>query len=176
MFRKRILLISPASSYANPELTAATHDDEVSFWLSIAAGEKLNERIGDAEPSCFDGQVVPKRQIVRFQCRDYYTFCMTGAYDYRLLDDFGYDAFVVVYDIKEFSRRLMTCVTSVHPRAQLATRNAVYLDPYYCASWQLVPGFWKNLRYAYQREWPFVCWMPEGIPLEKFTVELGSLA
>jgi hypothetical protein len=175
MFGKGALQISPASSYSNPDFAAATRDDEVSFWLSIAAGERLNERIGDSEPTAFDGRVAASRDVLRLQCKDYYAFCMTDRYDFRLLDDFGYDSFVVVYDIAEFARRLKRSVLAIHPKAQMVTRDVVYLDPYYCATWQLVPGFSKNIRYAYQHEWRFVWWMPDGEPLGTFFVELGSL-
>lgn len=175
MFRFGRVLINPASTYSDAQLVAATRDEELTFWISIAKGERLNERLGKAEPSFDDGRRSCERQVVRFQCKDYYAYCMTADYHYRLLEDFNCDAFVVIYDIKEFANRLAKAVCVLHPKATLMSRRVAYLDPFYCAEWQMVPGFSKNIRYAYQNEWRFVCWQPDGEPLKPFFVELGSL-
>lgn len=165
--------ISPASFYTSPALGGAVSDDEMSFTISIAEGERLDERIGDQPPKKSNGRVVPKSFRRRLVCDDFYMYCMTWKYDYRLLDDFKYDAMVVIYDVKGFADKLSAAVRKLRPELMMATGKINYADPYYCATWQLVPGFTKHLKFAYQHEWRFT-WAPTSSN-QPFTIELGPL-
>lgn len=176
LFKRGIVRISPASSWAAPHLNRAVQDDELHCEISIASGEKLNERVGDAEPQSDDGRIADKRRRLFLKCDDYYAYCMSLGYDYRLLDDFSYDSFVVIYDVGQFAKRLSDAVQRIYPELRMAANAVQYYDPYFCATWQLKQGFSKHLRYAYQREWRFLWEMPQKHgSAPPFFVELGSL-
>jgi hypothetical protein len=101
---------------------------------------------------------------------------MTLGYDYRLLDDFGYDSFVVIYDVGDFAKRLAGAVRAARPELQMDARNVNYFDPYFCATWQLKQGFSKHFRYAYQKEWRFIWPMTaQQSRNDAFFIRLGSL-
>jgi hypothetical protein len=151
MFETGRIRVAPASSYDDPSLDVARRDDE----LRVSNG---------------------RRPIMRARS-DYLVYCLSATLKPRLFGDFAEtDAVLVIHDIGEFFARLDKAAASL-PFPWEGTVGAVkYFDPLRTDFANVVPGFWKHFRFAYQVEWRFT-WFPHvsGGALKPVFLELGSL-
>jgi hypothetical protein len=141
-----------ASSYLDPSLNPAIHDDELTF-------EKI-ERF----------------TRTRYRIRtDYYCFCSSWIHTDRLVDDFGADCVLVITDPHEFFRRLAMAVDD--PRLEMRFNRVTYVDPLLLGEHELRDvTFIKHMRFTYQCEHRFIA-LPKR-PVERLSelqLRLGPL-
>lgn len=151
MFERGSIRIAPASSYDDPSLDVARRDNE----LCVSDG---------ANPS------------LRAQS-DYLVYCVTMVLKPRLFGDFrGADAALVIRDPAQFFVRLDKAVSRLPFAWEGILGGVKYFDPLRTNFANVVPGYWKHFRFAYQAEWRYA-WFPKesGHVLEPVFVELGSL-
>jgi hypothetical protein len=102
--------LTPASNYNDASLNPAIQDDELRFsWTD-------------------------EENILRTcQVDDYYVFCVSGVYDYRLYRDFGEsDSCLVILDVEEFSERIRRA-TKFNLQAKvigMISAPVIYADPF----------------------------------------------
>jgi hypothetical protein len=150
--------LTPASNYNDAPLNAAIRDDE----LGLSWADEKN--------------------IFRtFQVDDYYVFCVSGVYDYRLYRDFDEsDSCLVIRDAEEFNERIREA-TKLNLEAKVMgviSAPVIYVDQFRTEKPELAREvyFTKHFRYAYQYEFRFV-WPPRGnLPLATIELDLGDLS
>ena len=107
---------------------------------------------------------------------NYYVWCGARSYSARLLDDFQYDALMLIHDVEAFSKRLAAAVKAVRPDLRMSIGNVRYYDPYFVDISDVWIPMLKHLRYAYQAEvryvWTSAAKAPDWTPL---FVEVGAL-
>jgi len=178
MFELGRVRIAPASIYHDPSLNSAIHDDEltVTATRSVRAikARTIDARTGDTSSSIpFVGEL---RYSVRMK-GNYYVYCLSDKYDFRLLDDFDSDALLVITKPEVFRRRLQEAVKGTRSDLQGLFGAVRYYDPYSFRPDQPFVPMLKHFKYAYQRELRFVWTSSARAPdWEPFFVELGSLA
>jgi hypothetical protein len=169
--------IGPAASYADPSLNPAIRDDELSV-TAVGSGEAAVIHAFDPATGKTGKQIPVTGEITysRVLQDNFYVMCMTAGYTPRLLDDFRYDAMLVIKNLNRFLVRVEKAVKKLKPELVLAGRPVVYYDPYRVKPDALDPFFSKNFRYAYQQEYRLV-WHTPGLPLgcEPFFVEIGHM-
>jgi hypothetical protein len=171
--------IAPASSYSDPSLNSAIQDDELSV-TAIRSGDGATMRVIDpatgkaGEPEKAIGEVTYSQEMRE----NFYVLCMAARYSPRLLDDFEGDAILVINNLNRFIIRLESAVKKLHPELLLKAGTVKYYDPYLI--WpdddDFDPFFFKNFKYAYQKEFRFV-WYAQNIPLDcqPFFVDIGQM-
>lgn len=115
------------------------------------------------------------RQAIRSKT-DFYIYCTSSRYHYRLIDDFDADAFILFSDPSAFSDRFAEAVRAALPDHTVGAGPVQYFDPYDGPGNTVDPLFWKHFRYAYQSEYRFV-WVPpqDRKHMEPIFVGLGPL-
>src|SRR5258708_30086572 len=107
---------------------------------------------------------------------EYYIACLADAYEYRLYDDFGYDACLLIRNRGRFIDDIRCCTASVLRGWSFTADRVTYRDPYHPLRNNRV-CFSKHFRYAHQQEFRFV-WNPPT-KIEKFDyldINLSSLS
>ncbi len=178
MFFEGRIRISAASSYADPSLNHAINDDELSIF-TLALRDETTVRILDKKTGK-PGPIIPLLDdvMVTESVYDFYVYCMSDKYDYRLVDDFEASAMVVVHDCGTFSRKLSRAI-----REQLGDDYTYmwipvyYVDPYNFDHTRLSGHFSKHFRFSYQHEHRFLMVPKDNRtePLPPFFVNIGSL-
>lgn len=151
-----IIRISPASTYDDSSLNAAIEDDELNIQFYDKTGKMKNLSVDN-----------------------YYVYCVSGIYDYRLFPDFGADSCLAIKDVDEFTKRLWDA-TKGHIQDKvlyMTTAPVVYMDPFNIGEPETDEEvyFGKNFRYAYQREFRFV-WPPrDAKSIKPIDLEIGDI-
>ena len=177
LFHNGRIRISPASFYADPSLNPAIQDEELSF-NSIALKSETN--ITSIDQDGKPGQSLePLGNItITHSAKNYYVYCMTKKYDFRLIDDFGANSMVLITDPKEFGVKFMKAVQDLYgDEYQYLWIPVYYADPFNVDKDLFSIYFAKHFRFSYQNEYRFLM-IPkteEDIPLDPFFIELGSL-
>lgn len=169
--------ISPAAKYDDPSLNRAIQDDELSV-TAIRSGDAAVIHAFDPVTGT-QGEAIPAIGEIQFsrQMQDnFYVICMTAGYEPRLLDDFGYDAMLVIKNVNRFITRIEKAVKKVRPDLVMAGNVVNYYDPYRAKPDDLDPFYAKNFKYAYQREYRLI-WHTPGLALDSdpFFVEIGPM-
>lgn len=179
MYNRGKIRISPASLYKDPSLNHAINDNELK---RLCIGQKdgttlrvLNQDTGEPGEEI---ELIGDFEISTNSTTNYYAFCTCAKYDYRLIDDFGYDAMVIISDGDEFRDRLYKAMKSKLGEEYMEADDIVkYYDPYNANPDKISLFFSKNFKYAYQSEYRFI-WVPEKdiMELEPIYIEIGSIA
>ena len=152
--------LSPASRYNDAKAQNAVRDDELRLqW--------------------YDQTLAPKSAEVP----DYYAFCLSAQYDYRLFVDFQANSCVAISDPATFSMRLRNAIARHNIEqpdmriGRLYECPVIYIDPFALTRPETAAEvhFCKHFRFAYQTEFRFVLTAANDRHLQPFFVELGSL-
>jgi hypothetical protein len=153
---------TPASSYKNEEFGSARYDDEISHSIFIR-GDGITI-------TTMDGKNIPiiggLKKTVQTSA-DMYVLCLGNEFDARLFTDFPNklgdpaDAYCVIWDTDEFSRRLFVGTERHFSRWSFHHLPMSYYDPRENGKNAISPGVSKKFEYAYQREYRFI-WHPPG--------------
>lgn len=169
--------IAPAASYDDASLNPAIRDDELSV-TAVRNGEHAVIHTFDPATGQRGQRIdaIGEMTFSRTMQENFYVICMTSAYSPRLLDDFQADALLVIKNVNRFIIRLEKAIRMVRPDLTLAANVVKYYDPYRVKPDDMEPFYSKNFRYAYQKEYRFICYK-SGIPLnaEPFFIEMGTL-
>lgn len=175
--KKGIIRIAPASSYDDSSLNPAQKDLELELTYMGLPHE--------VEIDVFDGKTgKPKGKIkpvgnVQFTERsktDYYVYCLSATFDYRLFGDFEYDCALVIKDPEKFLERLLFKFKEQFPGYTAAAHVIDYIDPLNFKSNKFSVFFSKHFRFWYQKECRAVWIPPTSVDmLEPIFLELGSL-
>jgi hypothetical protein len=169
--------IATASGYTDPSLNAAQIDEELQH-LAVTPNEQLVFKLfGRRTPDGAEEEfpATPLELFHYMNAPHFYVLCLSSRFDFRMFHDFEANAALVIYDPKEFARRVnaaMALAVDAEPVMDLAK----YYDPYQVRREQLIPGFSKHFRYAYQNEFRMI-WRPKSgsTPTAVF-IEVGPLS
>lgn len=129
------ILIRPASFYNDPSINFSIRDDELS--LKTASTEYK---------STFD----------------YYLYCVSKIYDYRLFDVFqdknNYDCCLIIKEPNIFSTKLRTKFLEEMPDWNMSAQEVSYIDPLLPPS-KVDLFFSKHFRFSFNKEFRVV-WLP----------------
>jgi hypothetical protein len=174
MFHLGMIRIAPASSYRDPSLNPAMHDDELSFESIAQPGFKV---LVSPTPG---GPMVPVGGLHTLRMRatlptDYFVYCMSFSARPRLFGDFEADACVVITKPKDFIDRVVAAVEPLLPEYAHQRGKVRYADPHFDHH-RLPLAMTKHFRFSYQREFRMI-WVPPtpSIGLEPFFITIGSL-
>jgi hypothetical protein len=106
---------------------------------------------------------IPVQRLQLFRYMDvppFYVLCLSSRFDFRMFHDFEADAALVIHDRAEFVRRLNLAMSSAVDAKPVLT-PVQYYDSYQVRREELIPGFSKHLRYAYQNEVRMI-WEPKS--------------
>lgn len=113
-----------------------------------------------------DGREIPVLGDVTQSVRvpRYYLLSMASEWDADLFDEFSEsDACLVIRDPEAFRSRLMAGCSSALPGSRCELLRVEYFDPYERPHRQIFEStICKDFRFAYQQEWRFVCFRPNG--------------
>ncbi len=170
--------IGPAASYADPSLNPAIQDDELSV-TAVRSGRTAQVMMVDPTTGK-PGETLPiigEISYSNMMQENFYVMCLTDGYSPRLLDDFGYDAMLIIHNMPRFTIRIEKAMRLQRPKMLMGGNNVHYYDPYRVQPHSLTPFYAKNFRYAYQREYRLV-WHQPGLPLdsEPLWLEIGSIS
>lgn len=179
-FEHGLIRISPASFYNDPSLNHAIRDSELEFVLhmhpsalKMRAHDRKTGKSKDILPEDLISNVT--YSLTTF---DYYVFCLSSVYDFRLFGDFNSDACLIIKDSKSFLNRLKVKAKDKLPNWECFSGLVSYIDPIKSNPNQVENNmfFSKHFRYAYQKEYRIV-WISLDIKnsLKHIFLELGSL-
>lgn len=164
-----ILRVAPASSYADPSLNPAIQDSELELEIHLR-GARLHTLDGREIPVIGDVKVIDRVE------EDYYVWCCSYSYDYRLFDDFDFHACVVIHQPREFMRRLTEQFMFQIPTAYCRQDVVSYIDPMRPVK-EFSVRFSKHFRYAYQNEFRIVFLPRErSQPFKSVFLSLGDIS
>jgi hypothetical protein len=125
--------LSPATKYDDPSLNSAIRDKETEFVEEIHEGTLSFPEGGDYSIPVERWTEVPVTggQSVLQSQGDYYIACFADAYEYRLFEDFGYDACLVIRHPVRFMKRIRECSASALPGWSFTADRVIYRDPYH---------------------------------------------
>jgi hypothetical protein len=168
--------IAPASSYSDPSLNRAVRDDELQLDYFLPPSEfKLEAFDHKTGRSKGPLQLLGNRFSVTSKT-DYYVYCLSAALDPRLFVDFSSDACLVVKDLSGFCGRLISALKAEYPDWAVGLEPVDYVDPVNSSPTKIELFKTKHFRYAYQKEFRFVCLPPEPIEqLHLRFIEIGSV-
>ena len=177
LFERGRIRIVPASSYSDPSLNHAIRDDELKL-DRMMPGSETTITFWDEETS-MPQHVKPIGDVTSTVslATDYYVYCMTHNFSYRLFDDFEADACVIIGDPKAFHSCLQEKTRAKLPGWLDWCGPVHYIDPYLHHGRNVNLILSKHFRHWYQQEYRFA-WIPAKggrTDLEPIEVELGSL-
>jgi hypothetical protein len=158
-----------ASTYQDPSLNPAIRDDELDFTIYPALGGKdLPAGINPMPGSDWIKMRHPT---------DYYVQCFSTKYALRLFDDFPGGSCLVIYDGKEFGRRLLPVLRAQFPNWIVGSVPVSYIDPDDPGRDPIVIPAAKHMKYAYQNEERIVCHPRTDFSqnLPPIVIQIGSL-
>ena len=146
------LQVSLASTFADSSLNLARMDDEMKAVFYPPPEE--------VEITDLGGKPITDVNVLEFSMqidREYYVFCASHTFDYRLFGDFGADSCLFIYDSHKFTHEMFSELHKQIDIADRAYKPVTYLDP-------VVPDsvdkteieFHKHLKYFYQNEYRFI--------------------
>jgi hypothetical protein len=154
--------IAPASNYADPSLNAAQFDEELRHHAVTPNQHLVFNLFGRRTPEGPEEELrVTPLELYRYMnVPPFYVLCLSSRFDFRMFHDFGADAALVIHDRKEFARRVNVAM-ALAVDAEPDMGNVQYYDPYQVLREELIPGFSKHFRYAYQTEVRMI-WRPKS--------------
>lgn len=168
--------LNPAATYADSSLNAAQADDELQHH-AVTPNEQIMFRMwGSRTPDDPVEEIhsTPLELYRYMQAPPFYVLCLSDRFDFRMFHDFKADAALVIHDRETFLLRLNAAVGAVLP-SEAAHGPVSYYDPYRVRRPQLIPGFSKHFRYAYQNEFR-ATWRPHaGETPEPIDVAIGDI-
>ncbi|HEX8174077.1 MAG TPA: hypothetical protein VF543_03040 [Pyrinomonadaceae bacterium] len=170
-------LINPASTYGDPSLNQAIRDVELELEVQAHPSDVKME-VYDGSSGALKAPIQPVGNVTyTLRSRtNYYVYCMSAVYDYRLFDDFGYNSCLIIKNPQEFIKRLIAGFKTVLPDWNGFAVPVTYYDPYNTTVSELNVFFCKHFRFAYQKE-VRVIWLPPApvASLSPVKLQLGSL-
>jgi hypothetical protein len=154
--------LASASSLSDPSLNYAIRDDELSFSIHLAAKDSWIQAVDERTFESI-GKRIKVLGGMSFKYAtptDYYVYCLSVCFDFRLFDDFQADACLVVNDPKQFIERLLCAGFEKFPSCFAKVDTVDYLDPLRTKPGSVRAFFSKHFRYSYQTELRNV-WLPE---------------
>jgi len=157
------LKISLAKSFDDPSLNVAQIDDEMK---AIFQPHPSEIKITDMSGKDISGV---KSIELSFEIdRDYYIYCSSHSFDYRLFGDFDADCCLFIFDSHRFSTDIMNELGKQVDLEDHGFKPVKYLDP-------IKPEingrpeieFHKQLKYSYQNEFRHVFIPKDNQPLYK---------
>jgi len=140
--------ICPASKYKELDLNDAIRDDELSFVAYSRFPNDLRQAQNFyALPSLMSDGGVRLSAI-----SDYYVLCVSMRYSLRMYADFKADSCLIIYDAKEFGRRLICKIKDVLPEWIIGSLPVKYVDPDDPKDGPFHIPQVKHMKYAYQME------------------------
>ncbi len=175
-FQEGMLRLSPASLYDDPSLNSSIQDTELEIRLQPAPGTyKL--RVFNGKTLKLKSETNPTDSKLTFAIStDYYVYCVSKVLQPRLFYDFDADSCLVIKRPDEFTKRLKSVVQNTLPTYSFGFGPVSYIDPVLPIpiTPELISS--KHFRYAYQKEFRFVCLPLENLnTLEALDINLGTL-
>src|SRR5262249_43217451 len=101
--------LAPASSYSDPSLNYAIHDDELRFAVQTPAKDKWIQGVDEQtlKPVGDRIKVLVNISFTRTVPTDYYVYCLSALFSLRAFDDFEADACLVIKQPKQFIERVL---------------------------------------------------------------------
>jgi len=164
MLLEGTMRLAPAASYSERQDSAARSDNELCKSRYLAGGStKIITQSGLEIPVIGD----VKKTV--FANNNYYVLCTSNEHDPRLISVFGKSdeepaqAYLVIWNVPEFSSRLENAMRGRLDGWLHGHFTVMYFDPYAVGKYDAFdPGFSKDFKFAYQREYRFV-WMPQSL-------------
>ncbi len=177
MHENGAIRIAPASSYKDSSLNSAINDDEkvLSVFdhpdkVKISHVDKITGKKTIIKPK---GNVKRTLELPT----NYYVYSMAYVYDYRLFDDFEYNACIVIHDTKKFLLLLDKAFKQSIGNWVFVTNPVHYIDPLNPPNEKDIDLFFcKHFKYSYQKEIRAV-WLPESYieELEPVYLDIGCM-
>lgn len=163
--------LAAAGYYRDIELGEVRSDDELNKH-SYTPGEYIKIINPDGSESPIIGDLKRTKSAP-----NYYALCMSCDWDIDLLEDFGANCCVVIHDPDEFASRLERATERVIGDWYYHHNPVEYFDPYDVRRNQYFDtAMCKDFRFAYQREYRYICTSLGGAEAEGFKyLELGSI-
>jgi hypothetical protein len=158
-----MIRLAPASSYSDPSLNYAIRDDELNFTVQMPAKDTWIQEVDEKTLNPAGGRIKALGNISFTQTvpSDYYVYCLSSLFTFRLFDDFEADACLVIKQPKQFIERVLLAGFTKLPN-WLARVDAVdYLDPLRTKRESVRAFFAKHFRHSYQKELRII-WVPEN--------------
>jgi hypothetical protein len=165
--------VNPASYYNDSSLNIAVRDDELSQKMILPLETKFKKKMSTGEFE--EIKWIKNIFMTRNYPTDFYVYCMTNLYQYRLFDDFDANACLLIYDPKIFLNKFLKCLKTCYSDWLLKSGDVGYFDPYFPKNSLSIP-FNKHFRFWYQSEFR-IAFKPKS-PVEKLEpidLEIGSL-
>lgn len=150
------LRVSLASTYDDPSLNLAQKDSELSLTFQIdssgmTARSEDGVDLGPIHSATFSLEVPD----------DYYVFCCSHTFDFRLFDDFDADSCLVIEDSHRFAEEIMGELSKVMNIKDRTYGPVQYIDPvrgahHHFGEKRPIVQMAKHLRYFYQNEYRLV--------------------
>lgn len=180
LFMKGLIRISPAETYNDAQLGDAVADNEREFIqesIGATASFPPNRDYRLPHDQWITTSIIGTLKNIQTYTGQVYMACLTRKYDYRLFEDFGYDACLVIRDPLRFLRAMKEVREVLLPDFQFYFDAVSYRDPF-----QPKPEsdvlYTKHFRFAYQDEFRLT-WEREPVagepPLQPIFFELGPL-
>ncbi|MDR3528103.1 MAG: hypothetical protein P4L57_12575 [Rhizomicrobium sp.] len=164
------LRAAPASSYEAMEHNEARRDEERRK-RSFMPGKHTKITTADGKPIEILGDVT--RTITGSQ---YHLICFSREWDEKLFDDFEADACAVIFNPKEFIRRLGRASADTFPGWYFHHDPVSYFDPYEMGRDEYFDASMsKDFSFAYQNEYRVIWSRRSARPVEGFQLaEIGN--
>jgi hypothetical protein len=163
LFEDGRIQISPASSYADPSLNSAIQDNELEFTQESVETTIAAPPEGDYSIPREQWIPVPLVGPVKYRYQQentYYVSCLASQYEYRLYEDFGYDACLVIREPERFISKMKVCGEAALSGWCFRASPVTYLDPCHpIPDRDIDIPFIKHFKFAYQHEFRIV-WEP----------------
>ena len=162
MYESGSIRVMPATYYKDASLNSAIHDDERVLSIhhhpskiNISHQSKNTGEIVNIKPI---GNVTVKHELTT----NYYVYCMSYVYDFRLFDDFRADACIVINDIKGFLSKIDIAFKKAANGLDRFVGTVTYIDPLNAPNDENTSLFFgKHFKYTYQKETRLV-WVPRS--------------
>jgi hypothetical protein len=167
MLEQGSIRFAPASSYRDASLNAAIQDDELGFtYYPSKSGPSMTKL---AQPAGADW-------VHMRHPSDFYVQCLSLRFAPRLFDDFEADSCLIIYDAKEFGRRLLAALQSKFPDWFVTAFGMTYIDPDNPGDEPILMPMAKHMKYIYQQEQRILCHPRTPVQrLKTVDVEIGAL-
>jgi len=169
--------LGPAASYGDPSLNPAIRDDELEISLELLPSE-TSMHLVDKSTGQKKNEIHPTGNVTaKYRSdTDYYVYCLSSVYDFRLYDDFTATCCLIITNPKEFISRLIRRFVEQFPGWDGWGDSVVYIDPLNPSRRGVTVFFNKHFRFAYQKEYRVVFIHPSAKNLlDPIFLELGSL-
>jgi hypothetical protein len=180
LFTKGLIRLASAETYNDPKLSYAIADNERLFIQeSIGASIDIppNGDLRVPQEKWINAPIQGTLKTIQNYTGQVYMACFARRYDYRLFEDFEYDACMVIRDPLRFLKKMNEVGETLLPGFQFYFDSVQYRDPFEPKRDNDVL-YTKHFKYAYQDEFR-VTWDRAPIdgepPLQSIFLELGPL-